>query len=494
MPSRLPLVGNYLRHSERMTHPLDDLAKLNEVLDLVRSEAGRYLAALPDSAVRPPDAGTAAKSLRTPLPQQGDGALTALAELAAAGHAGAIRSAGPRFFHFVVGGATPAGLGAEWLTATLDQNVGMWAASPFGAELEVIAVDWLKELFELPADWSGLLVTGATMANYVGLACGRRWWGLQHGVDVDNDGIASLNPMPVFSSGYIHASAAKAVGMLGVGRNQVQVFERDARGGLDIEAFEAALKALGGAPSIVVANAGEVNAGDFDPIPQMIEIGNRHNAWIHVDGAFGLFSRIALETRALTEGIDGAHSVIADGHKWLNVPHDCGFVFVRDHSLLGGVFGATASYYVGGGEEEPNFAMIGPESSRKARALAVWATLRAYGRDGYREMVERHLALTRRLAEQVDQADDLELLANVILNIVCFRYRPAGVPEPDLDDINSRLGDAILADGRVYFGTTRFEGKVAFRPAIVNFRTAEPDIDLLVEVVRELGAEITNDR
>jgi glutamate/tyrosine decarboxylase-like PLP-dependent enzyme len=478
-----------------MTHPLDDLAKLNEVLDFARSEAGRYLAALPESHVRTPEADTAAKSLRGPLPRQGDGALTALTELAAAGHAGAIRSAGPRFFHFVVGGATPAGLGAEWLTATLDQNVGMWAASPFGAELELIAVDWLKELFELPADWGGLLVTGATMANYVGLACGRRWWGLQHDVDVDNDGIASLDPMPVFSSGYIHASAAKAVGMLGVGRNQVQVFERDARGGLDVEAFEAALKALGGAPSIVVANAGEVNAGDFDPIPQMIEIGNRHNAWIHVDGAFGLFSRIAPETRALTEGIEGAHSVISDGHKWLNVPHDCGFVFVRDHSLLGGVFGATASYYVGGGEEEPNFAMIGPESSRKARALAVWATLRAYGRDGYREMVERHLALTRRLAEQVDRADDLELLADVILNIVCFRYRPAGVPEPDLDDINSRLGDAILADGRVYFGTTRFEGKVAFRPAIVNFRTAEPDVDLLVEVVRELGAEITpNDR
>jgi glutamate/tyrosine decarboxylase-like PLP-dependent enzyme len=473
---------------------MDDLDKLNEVLDLARSEAGRYLDALPESQVRMPEADTAAKSLRGPLPRQGDGALTALTELAAAGHAGAIRSAGPRFFHFVVGGATPAGLGAEWLTATLDQNVGMWAASPFGAELELIAVDWLKELFELPADWGGLLVTGATMANYVGLACGRRWWGLQHGVDVDNDGIASLDPMPVFSSGYIHASAAKVVGMLGVGRNQVQLFERDARGRLDVEAFEAALKALGGAPSIVVANAGEVNAGDFDPIQKMIEIGNRHNAWIHVDGAFGLFSRIAPETRSLTEGIEDAHSVISDGHKWLNVPHDCGFVFVRDPALLGGVFGATASYYVGGGEEEPNFAMMGPESSRKARALAVWATLRAYGQDGYREMVERHLALSRRLAEQVDQADDLELLADGLLNIVCFRYRPAGVPENELDDINSRLGEAILADGRVYFGTTRFEGKVSFRPAIVNFRTGEPDIDLLVKVVRELGAEITNDR
>jgi glutamate/tyrosine decarboxylase-like PLP-dependent enzyme len=313
--------SSYLRHSGAMTHPREDLANLNDILDLARAEAERYLAALPESQVRTPEAETAAKALRGPLPTEGDGALTALTELASAGHAGAIRSAGPRFFHFVVGGATPAGLGAEWLTATLDQNVGLWAGSPFGAELELIALDWLKELFELPASWGGVLVTGATMANFVGLACGRRWWGQQHGVDVDDDGVASLEPMPVFSSGHIHASASKALGMLGIGRNRTRLLTRDARGRFDLEAFETELKALKGAPSVVIANAGEVNSGDFDPIPQMIELGNSHNAWIHVDGAFGLFSRIAPETRALTDGIEGAHSVISDGHKWLNVPH-----------------------------------------------------------------------------------------------------------------------------------------------------------------------------
>ncbi|MGH2751795.1 MAG: pyridoxal phosphate-dependent decarboxylase family protein [Actinomycetota bacterium] len=471
-------------------HPRDDLADLDEVLSFVHEKAGEYLAALPDSNVRTPEAETAAKSLRGPLPSDGDGALTALAELASAGRAGAIRSAGPRFFHFVVGGVTPAGLGAEWLTAALDQNVGLWAASPFGAELEQIAIDWLKELFELPAEWGGVLVTGATMANFAGLACGRRWWGLEHGVDTDEEGLGGLEPMPVFSSGYIHASSTKALGMLGVGRNQIHLVTRDARGRLDLEAFESKLASLEGAPSLVIANAGEVNAGDFDPIPQMIEIGTRHNAWIHVDGAFGLFSRLAPETRSLTEGIEGAHSVIADGHKWLNVPHDCGFAFVRDASLMRGVFGTSAAYYVGGGESQPNYAMLGPESSRKARALAVWATLRAYGRSGYRDMVERHLSLSRRIAERVDAADDLELLAEVKLNIVCFRYRPWSADEDELDDINLRLSDAILDDGRVYFGTTRFEGKVAFRPAIVNYRTTAADVDLLIDVVRELGAEI----
>ncbi|MDQ3772141.1 MAG: pyridoxal-dependent decarboxylase [Actinomycetota bacterium] len=471
------------------SHPRKDLPALEETLDFVRLAAGDYLEGLSESPVRTPEAETAAKSLGGPLPEDGDGALTAVTELTDAGRAGAIRSAGPRFFHFVVGGATPAGLGGDWLTSVLDQNVGLWAGSPFGAEVETIALDWLKDLFELPSEWGGVLVTGATMANFVGLACARRWWALEQGVDVDDEGLHGLGPLPVFSSGYIHASATKSLGMLGMGRKRMRIVSRDDRGRLDLEALESGLASLGGAPSILLANAGEVNAGDFDPVPQMIELASKHNAWVHVDGAFGLFSRLVPEARRLTDGIEGAHSVISDGHKWLNVPHDCGFAFVRDASLLPGVFGTSAAYYVGGGEAQPNFALLGPESSRRARALAVWSTLRAYGRNGYRAMVEGHLALARRLAAQVAEADDLELLADVTLNIVCFRYRPPGMAEAELDDLNRRLGEAVLEDGRVYFGTTSFEGKVAFRPAIVNYRTTEADIDLLVNVVRELGAE-----
>lgn len=471
-------------------HPRDDLSQLDQVLELAHREAERYLGELDDSLVRTSEAETAAKSLRGSLPTDGDGALAALSELAGAGRAGAIRSAGPRFFHFVVGGTTPAALGADWFTSAIDQNVGMWAASPLGAEIEVIALDWLKELFELPSTWGGLLVTGATMANFVGLACGRRWWGLEQGVDIDDLGVGALDPMPVFSSGYIHASAIKALGMMGIGRTQVQLLSRDERGRFDVDELDTRLKALGGAPSMIIATAGEPNAGDFDPIPRIIELASRHNAWVHVDGAFGLFSRLAPETKSLTEGIEGAHSVVADGHKWLNVPHDCGFAFVRDPSLLSGVFGAGAPYYVGGGELQPNYALLGPESSRRGRALDVWATLRAYGRSGYRDMVERHLALARRIAQRVEAADDLELLASVTLNIACFRYHPAGAAEDRLDDLNRRLGEAVLEDGRVYFGTTSFEGRVAFRPAIVNYRTTEHDVDLLVDVVRELGAEL----
>jgi glutamate/tyrosine decarboxylase-like PLP-dependent enzyme len=205
-----------------------------------------------------------------------------------------------------------------------------------------------------------------------------------------------------------------------------------------------------------------------------------------VDGAFGLFARVTPQAAALAEGIDRADSVIGDGHKWLNVPYDCGFAFVRDGVDLERTFGLAGAYLPS--DDKPNYGYRGPEASRRARAFPVWATLRAYGRAGHRELVERNLALARRLGESVEQAPDLELLAEVKLNIICFRYRPEGADEGSLDELNSRLGDAVLEDGRVYAGTTVYGGRVAFRPAIVNWRTREQDIDFFVDVVRELGS------
>ncbi len=181
----------------------------------------------------------------------------------------------------------------------------------------------------------------------------------------------------------------------------------------------------------------------------------------------------------------------ADGHKWLNVPYESGFAFVRDPEILGRAFGAwNAPYLPAADDENLNYNCLGPESSRRARALPIWATLRAYGRDGHRAMIERHHDLASRLGRQVEEAADLELLAPVQLCVVCFRYRPPGLAEPELDELNRRLGEAILADGRVYLGTTVYQGSVALRPAIVNWRTTEADIDLLTQTVRELGARL----
>src|SRR5581483_4322638 len=251
---------------------------------------------------------------------------------------------------------------------------------------------------------------------------------------------------------------------------------RDAAGRLDLDALERELGALDGKPAIVWATAGEVDAGDFDPIDAMADLAERHGCWLHVDGAFGLFARASPDLAPLAAGVERAQSAIADGHKWLNVPYDCGFAFVRDARYLAAAFGTTAAYIPRGNEERPTWSGLGPEMSRRARSLAVWATLRAYGHDGYRALVERHCALARRVAAQVEDAPELELLAEAKLNVICFRARPAGLDDgAELDRLNRELGEAVIADGRVLFGTTVYAGNVAFRPAISNWRTTEAD-------------------
>ncbi|MFB3739246.1 MAG: aspartate aminotransferase family protein [Candidatus Velamenicoccus archaeovorus] len=463
--------------------------ELAEVLDLIVEEARRYLGSLDELPVRDPEAETAAGSVGGDLPEEGSGAVAALREVLERS-AGFLASSGPRYFHFITGGVTPAALGADWLASVVDQNSADWVGAPLTSQLEAVAIRWLLELFGLPSGWGGVLTTGATMANFVALAAARRWWGSQQGVDVDQEGLSGLPPVPVFASGHLHPSDTKALAMLGIGRGRPKLLVRDAAGRIDLGALERELSALGGAPSVVIASAGEVNAGDFDPIGAMAELAHAHGAWLHVDGAFGLFAAVSPRTRHLVEGVGQADSVIADGHKWLNVPYESGFAFVRDAGLLLPAFSLSAAYLPDPDDPHPGFLNRGPESSRRARSLAVWTTLRAYGRSGYRAIVERCLDLAHRLAERVDDAPDLERLADVPLNIVCFRFRPAGVPEERLDDLNARLGQAILEDGRVHFGTTVFEGRVAFRPAVVNWRTRERDVDLIVEVTRELGARL----
>jgi glutamate/tyrosine decarboxylase-like PLP-dependent enzyme len=466
---------------------LDSRGEVESVLALVSREAARYLAEVDELPVRHQRADEATGAFRGSLPEEGAGALAVLRELLDGGPEASVASSGPRFFHWVIGGVTPAALAADWLASTLDQNAAAWDASPLGTRLEELSLDWLKDLFGLPREWGGVLTTGATMANFTGLAAGRRWWAERHGVDVDEEGFAGLPAVPVFSSGHIHASAFKALAMLGIGRRSVRTFARDATGRLDEPALERALRELGGAPAILVANAGEVNAGAFDPIERMADLAERYGAWLHVDGAFGLFAAVSPRTAHLVRGVERAHSVTSDAHKWLNVAYDCGFAFIRDAAALQHTFRVAAAYLPEVNADRPHLAARGPESSRRSRGLAVWATLSAYGRRGYRELVEHHLDLAQRLARRVDDTPDLERLAEVPLNIVCFRYRPEGIPVSELDELNARLGDDVLADGRVYVGTTRYEGRVAFRPAIVNWRTREEDVDLLVEVVRELG-------
>jgi glutamate/tyrosine decarboxylase-like PLP-dependent enzyme len=467
-----------------MSDPLDRRHELERALEVAAAEAHAYLAGLPDDPVQPPGS---VELLQAELPRTGEGAPAAVAELARLGREAATRSSGPRFFHFVIGGTTPAALAADWLTSAFDQNVVAWVSSPLGTGLEQVVTDWLRQLFGLPDEFEGVLVTGGTMANFTCLAAAREWCAERLGFSGAEQGLAGAPQIPVLTSGYVHASAMKSLALLGIGRANVRKVTRDARGRLDLGALADALRALDGAPAIVIANAGEVNAGDFDPIEEMAELAERHGAWLHVDGAFGLFARLSPRSEALASGTERASSVAADGHKWLNVPYDCGFAFIRTDRWRAGAFSEAADYLPPVDGPRPALGYRSPESSRRARALAVWATLRAYGAEGYRAMVERHLDVAAHLARRIDAEPAFERLAEVPLNIVCFRWRPPGVPEEELDALNGELGEALLEDGRVFAGTTLFEGRVAFRPAIANWQTREEDVDALVDMLSELG-------
>lgn len=471
-----------------MTHPTaPDPREIEDVIAFAVREARSYLATIPDRPARQPNAeAAAARFAGAALPDDGAGATAALTELVRSGLDASVTN-GPRFFHFVIGGSTPAAFGADWIATTLDQCAYAWVSSPLAIQLEVVSLEWLKDLLDLPRPWAGVFTTGATAANFVCLGAARQWWGSQYGVDVSEAGLAGLPSVPVFSSGHLHASSVKALSMLGMGRAAVKTFSADPTGRADLAAIERALRELDGAPAILIGNAGEVNAGDFDPLGEMADLARANNAWLHVDGAFGLFARVAPSTRALTDGVERAHSVTVDGHKWMNVPYDCGFAFVEDVRLLARTFAYSADYLPQADDPHPNMGILGPESSRRARSLSVWASLRAYGRSGFRAMIENHIALAHRMAELIDAAPDLERLADVRINIVCFRYNPGGVDDAELDELNTRLGDRILQDGRVYVGTTRYCGQVAFRPAIANWRIGRDDVAYFVSVVRELG-------
>lgn len=462
-------------------------AAFADALGVIQRAASRYLKGLGTMNVSAPGED---RILERPLPEVGAGADAALRELIRASEDRSVASSGPRYFHYVVGGATPVALAADWWASCLDQIASSASGSPLAVELEVLATRWLAELVHLDPDaFTGVLVTGATVANFVGLAAARQWAGEHHGVDVAEDGVAGVPPIRVLTSGFVHASVVKSLAMLGMGRSSIERFSKDNRGTLDVCAMEMRLRELRGEPVILVGTAGEVNAGRFDPMGELVRLKQKYGAWLHVDGAFGLFARAAPSARALVDGLEAADSIAADAHKWLNVPYDCGFAFVAQRALLAKSFRLVADYLPpADGERQRVPANLGPESSRRARALPVFATLAAHGRRGIEAMVEGHLALAKHLAGLVRRAPGLELVDEPTLNVVPFRLTPEALRKRDWDGFNQEVAREVLRDGRVHVGTTRYRSVICFRPAIANWRMGEVDVELLVHVVQELGA------
>jgi glutamate/tyrosine decarboxylase-like PLP-dependent enzyme len=440
-----------------------------------------------DRTALPPGADVALRELKEPLPDSGCGARKSIEKLLQLNAQAAANTGGPKCFHFIIGGSTPAALAADLLATAFETVTYTWVVSPVGVQMELQALDWLKELFGLPASMSGIMVTGATMANFVCLASARQWWGEQLGFDVSETGMAGKPQMPVLTSGFVHASTLKVLALQGIGRSNVEQFCRDDFGRLDIAAMEHALEELNGAPALMIINAGEVNSGEFDPVEDMIKLARRHNCWVHVDGAFGLFARVSPRVAHFADGVELADSVTVDGHKWLNVPFDSGYAFVRDQGLMVRAFRYSADYLPAEDNPRPTLGAIGPESSRRARGFAVWATLKAYGRDGQRRIVEHCLDLAQHFASEVRAHDQLELMAEVPMNIVAFRFNPGGLDDEALDQLNQKLGEAVIADGRFLSGTSKIGPRTIFRPAFSNWRTRKQDVEEFAEVIIELG-------
>lgn len=444
-----------------------------------------------DRIALPPGSESALTEFSEALPEHGCGATATIERLLELNEAAGGNTGGPRCFHFVIGGSTPAAMAADLLATAYEAVTYTWLLSPVGVRMELQALDWLKEMFGLPRSWPGVMVTGATMANFVCLAAARQWWSEQLGFDVSATGLAGRPQMPVLTSGFVHASTLKVMAVQGIGRANVQQFSRDDFGRLDLVALEQALIDLKGQPALVIVNAGEVNAGEFDPVKEMIGLARQHNCWVHVDGAFGLFARLSPRTAHLVEGVEDADSVTVDGHKWLNVPYDSGYAFVRDYDLLARAFRYSADYLPDEHSDRPTPGAIGPESSRRARSFAVWATIKAYGRAGHRRIVEHCLDLAQHFSQQVKNTAQLELMNDVQLNIVAFRYNPGGLKEEQLNELNERLGEAVLADGRFLVGTSRIGSRIVFRPAFSNWRTRFSDVEEFAEVVLAIAKRLS---
>lgn len=425
-------------------------------------------------------------ALNEPIPETGADPTAVAHEWLRRAEPGIVGGPGPRFFGFVQGGVTPGALAGDWLATTIDQNGGLWAISPAATQTEFVVLDWLKELFGLPAEWSGALTSGATQSNTAALAAARQWAGAQHGRDIAADGMIGCPPITVVSSEAIHASARKALANNGFGRNSVRTVPAPG-GQVDLAALDAELARIDG-PVIAIANAGEVNTGQFDDIAGVASVIERHpgGAWLHVDGAFGLFAGASPELRDRINGIEQADSVASDGHKWLNVPYDCGFVLFKDAENARATFTTLAAYLTGdGGWDADDYSL---DMSRRFRALPVWCAIKAYGREGYRAMVERCVDNARAFMEWIDAMPGIELmnaerLRETPLNIVCFRFSCEGKSDEEADAVNRAATAAIQADGRAFVSGTVWDGRRAMRAAFDNWATTLADVAILEEVV-----------
>lgn len=421
----------------------------------------------------------ALKAFATHAPQQGVSARVVIDELAALAEGGFANMIGPRFFGWVIGASAPVGLAADWLTSGWAQNTGNAHATPSSSACEEIAARWIVEMIGLPEGSSVGFVTGGTMANFTCLAAARNEVLKRAGWDVEADGLYGAPEVHVVLGDEAHSTVFSALRYLGLGANRVKRVGVDAEGRIDGAAFKDAVNALDG-PIIAIAQAGHINSGAFDPFNEIADACAGKNAWLHVDGAIGLWAGAVSSLAQLAAGLDRADSWGADGHKWLQTPHDCGYAIVRDPEAHRRAMSITASYLPAGDVRHP--ADFVPELSRRARGFATWAMLRHLGKAGVAAMVERHCALARRMARNLAADHDIEIMNDVVLNQVAVRL---GVSlDPILaDKLTEKAITRIQHDGVCFVGGAQWRGRQIIRVSVIGEGTTEDDIDKSAEAM-----------
>jgi glutamate/tyrosine decarboxylase-like PLP-dependent enzyme len=431
--------------------------------------AAEFLETLPTRRVFPSTSiDELGAALGGPLPDGPSDPLEVIERLASEAERGVVATPSGRYFGYVIGGAVPAALAADWLASAWDQCAAFGVLGPSASVVEEVAGGWLKELFGLPVSSSFAFTTGCQMAHVTALAAARHAVLEREGWDIGEEGLAGSPRITVVAGSARHATLDRALRLLGIGTSQIVVVAADDQGRMDTGALRSALDRVRG-PSIVCAQAGEVNTGAFDSLAEIAELTRSAEAWLHVDGAFGLWAAASAAHRHLVDGLAGADSWAADAHKWLNVPYDCGVVFCADPKAHRAAMTSHAAYFADAGAWRRDAFDWTPESSRRARGFTVYAALRSLGREGVAELVERCCARADQFAAGISKLPGCTVLNDVVLNQVLFRFED--------DRTTDEVLACVQASGDAWLGGTSWDGRSAIRLSVSNWRTSERDIE-----------------
>ncbi len=462
------------------------------IFELAADAATHFRLRAPSLPAHPLQSYEEAKSaFEGPLPEKGENAEAVIAELAAKAERGLMMATGPRFFGWVIGSSHPVGVAADWLTSAWGQNTGNHHAAPAAAAAETAAAQWLLELFNLPQESSVGFATGATVANFTCLAAARGEVLRAVGWDADAKGLFGASPITVLIGDDAHATVFSALQFLGLGHDRVVRVATNSQGTIEVSAFAGAIAAVNG-PCIVILQAGQINTGGFDDFEKLVPLAKAKGAWVHVDGAFGLWARVPQTTRSLASGIELADSWATDGHKWLQTPYDCGYAIVRNELAHRRAMTIAASYLPTAAEGERDPTHYVPELSRRARGFATWSIIKTLGRRGIVEMIERHCRVARSMAETLAKEPGVTILNNVVLNQVIVRFGTDAEAERG-DQLTRDTIARIQQDGVCFAGGAMWRGRQIMRISVIGGETSDEDGRISAEAMIAAWRKIRDD-